>query len=708
MITFEIRMEIKVLHKRGMSIRAIARELGISRNTVRSHLKAKSERPQYLPRPASSSLLDEYRDYICKRISDAHPYKIPATVIAREIMALGYRGGLTILREFIRSQTLSVQAEPVVRFETEPGRQMQVDWGTMRNGKSSLHVFVAVLGYSRMLYIEFTDRTMVSSLEGAEAQPYETVRQVHFLSKVMVVYSGKIFTGRIMKLRKRGLAAGIFAPAILVLLLSSGMAYRQLNRDTTVTADILMSQVDHVTSIARHTSQVTARLSTLPCESTLQQMTENGALTPYIRSTGLIRDGMLICSSVTGARQQSAVEVYGVVVSAPTGSLKVIAIEGTSSVPGSMAVIYAYGAGNRTTAISVVDARYFADLMDSLDDENHSVQQLRFNSGPVISGQKKISPHAKMFTAEFSSDVSQAQLQVLTPALSLRHYILRNLLFLGPLSLLLALAMLYMWHRWASRKMSLADEIRKGMADGEFRVHYQPVCDTSTGTCSGAEALMRWQRPDGRSISPMVFIRAAEEEGLIVSLTQHLFSLIEEDVRAWKVTAPFHLGVNVAAPHLTGRSFTADVLRLWVSLDSAFRLVLEITERSLVEDTDTASAKLHELRQKGCQVAVDDFGTGYCSLSLLQSLPVDYLKIDKIFIDSLTSAGADTPVLDTIVGLSRRLGLATIAEGVTAVHQVDWLIKNQVPYVQGYYYARPMPAADFYQWYMERCTSLTS
>ena len=98
MITFVIRMEIKVLHKRGMSIRAIARELGISRNTVRSHLKAKSEKLQYSPRPVPSSLLDEYRDYIS--------YKIPATVIAREIMELGYRGGLTILREFIRSQAL--------------------------------------------------------------------------------------------------------------------------------------------------------------------------------------------------------------------------------------------------------------------------------------------------------------------------------------------------------------------------------------------------------------------------------------------------------------------------------------------------------------------------------------------------------------------------------------------------------------------------
>ncbi|MGL5966120.1 MAG: EAL domain-containing protein, partial [Kluyvera sp.] len=344
-------------------------------------------------------------------------------------------------------------------------------------------------------------------------------------------------------------------------------------------------------------------------------MTENGALTPYIRSTGLIRDGILICSSVTGARQQSADDIFGVTVSAPPGRMNVIATGGTSSVPGHVAVIYAYGAGNRTTAFSVVDARYVTDLMDSLDDENHSVQQLRFSGGPVISGQEKTAPRSKVFTAVFSSDVSRAQLRVLTPALSLRHYILRNLLFLGPLSLLLTLAMLYTWHRWDSRKMSLAEEIRKAMADGEFSVYYQPVCDTATGTCSGAEALMRWKRPDGRSISPEVFIRAAEEEGLIITLTQHLFGLIAEDVRVWQVTAPFHLGVNIAAPHLAAPSFTADVLRLWLSLDAAFRLVLEITERSLVEDTETVSAKLHELRQKGCQVAVDDFGTGYCSLS---------------------------------------------------------------------------------------------
>ncbi|MFP1527007.1 IS21 family transposase [Escherichia coli] len=157
-------MKIKILHKQGMSSRAIARELGISRNTVKRYLQAKSEPPKYTPRPAVASLLDEYRDYIRQRIADAHPYKIPATVITREIRYLGYRGGMTILRAFIRSLGFS-GAGACCSVRNGTGRQMQVDWGTMRNGCSPLHVFVAVPGYSRMLYIEFTDNMRYDTLE---------------------------------------------------------------------------------------------------------------------------------------------------------------------------------------------------------------------------------------------------------------------------------------------------------------------------------------------------------------------------------------------------------------------------------------------------------------------------------------------------------------------------------------------------------------
>lgn len=495
------------------------------------------------------------------------------------------------------------------------------------------------------------------------------------------------------------LTVSLIGPFLLCILLSVGMALRELKRDTAVTADILLNQVDHVTRIARHATRITAGMADRPCADLLEKITTTGAFTLYLRSTGLIRDDALVCSSVTGARVKNVRQMYGTYLDARTEDNKIFALPGTLSVPGQEAIIYASRADNGMIAFSVVDARYFIDLMDSLDDQNHAVFHLQFSSGPAISSPDNAGRHTFAFRAEFRSQASQARLQVETPLQSLCHYVLRNLLFLGPLFLLVSLAGIYLWRRWQTRQMSLAEEIEKGIAQGDFSVHYQPVCETTSGSCTGAEALMRWQRRDGKNISPAVFIRAAEENGMIIPLTRHLFELIIRDVEGWKISAPFHLGVNIAAAHLQQPSFITDVLRLWVALDQNFRLMLEITERSLVEDTSLAAEKLNALREKGCQVAVDDFGTGYCALSLLQSLPVDYLKIDKSFIDTLTSAGADTPILDTIVVLSQRLGLATIAEGVSTAHQVEWLQANNVPYVQGYFYARPMPAPAFYQWY---------
>lgn len=143
MVTFENVMEIQILHKRGMSIRSIASQLGVSRNTVRKYLRSQPVQPAYTPRPPAASLLDPYRDYIRKRIADSLPYRLPATVLHGEIKSQGYPGSLSLLRHFWRTEHKSLPAGPVIRFETEPGHQMQVDWGTMRTGHFPLHVFVA-------------------------------------------------------------------------------------------------------------------------------------------------------------------------------------------------------------------------------------------------------------------------------------------------------------------------------------------------------------------------------------------------------------------------------------------------------------------------------------------------------------------------------------------------------------------------------------
>jgi transposase len=163
MVGEEMAMEIRVLSKHGKGVREIARELGCSRNTVRRYLREPSA-DRYRPRTARPTKLDEHRDYIAVRLKAAAPETIPAAVLLSEIRERGYRGGYTMVKAYVASlRPLSV-VEPVVRFETEPGQQMQVDWAVIRRGENRLSLFVATLGWSRTAYLEFVEDERVETL----------------------------------------------------------------------------------------------------------------------------------------------------------------------------------------------------------------------------------------------------------------------------------------------------------------------------------------------------------------------------------------------------------------------------------------------------------------------------------------------------------------------------------------------------------------
>lgn len=148
-------MEIHVLHRQGMSIRAIAKQLQVSRNTVRRYLRYQAQTPRYASRPQKPSLLEPFTPYLKERIAAAHPHWIPAVVLYREIQAQGYQGKDGTVRNYVRTfkpkDTL-----PIIRFETEPGQQLQIDFTTIRRGKDSLKAFVATLGFSRATYVRFS------------------------------------------------------------------------------------------------------------------------------------------------------------------------------------------------------------------------------------------------------------------------------------------------------------------------------------------------------------------------------------------------------------------------------------------------------------------------------------------------------------------------------------------------------------------------
>jgi transposase len=154
-------MEIQILRKQGMSLRDIAREMGVSVNTARKYLKQEGPPPS-ATRVARPTKLDAFKDYLRSRVEAARPDWIPATVLCREIRDQGYAGGETRVRVFLRTLKPTVAPEPLIRFETEPGEQMQVDWARFAGGK--LHAFVATLGYSRVAYVEFVTSTRLAVL----------------------------------------------------------------------------------------------------------------------------------------------------------------------------------------------------------------------------------------------------------------------------------------------------------------------------------------------------------------------------------------------------------------------------------------------------------------------------------------------------------------------------------------------------------------
>lgn len=170
MLVAEEAVEIRVLRRQGQSIREIARTLDVSRNTVRRYLRREGL-PHY-ERAARASKLDAYQHYLSERVKAAAPDWIPATVLLRELRALGYTGGYSILKDHLAKLRPTIEPEPLIRFETEPGRQMQVDFATIRRGRDRLAIFIATLGWSRASYVEFVSDERLETLLGCHERAF--------------------------------------------------------------------------------------------------------------------------------------------------------------------------------------------------------------------------------------------------------------------------------------------------------------------------------------------------------------------------------------------------------------------------------------------------------------------------------------------------------------------------------------------------------
>ena len=254
-------------------------------------------------------------------------------------------------------------------------------------------------------------------------------------------------------------------------------------------------------------------------------------------------------------------------------------------------------------------------------------------------------------------------------------------------------------------KLAIQNQLRGAIARDEFEVYYQPQMCLQTGVIVGAEALLRWDNPVLGRVPPNRFIPLAEEYGLVNSIGEWVLASVCAQIKVWHDQG---LGSIKVAVNLAASQFVNDATVPYV--ESTLRdfkvpprcLGLEITESTVMGDPDKAVASLRRLKAIGVSISLDDFGTGYSSLSYLKRFPIDVLKIDKSFVDDITTNSADAAIALSVVTLAHNLNMRVIAEGVETREQMEFLRQHGCDEMQGYYFSRPVDAAAFTSLLRER------
>jgi EAL domain-containing protein (putative c-di-GMP-specific phosphodiesterase class I) len=250
----------------------------------------------------------------------------------------------------------------------------------------------------------------------------------------------------------------------------------------------------------------------------------------------------------------------------------------------------------------------------------------------------------------------------------------------------------------ALKRLALETSMRRAIANQEFLTYYQPVVNLASGEVVGSEALVRWQHPELGLLPPAKFIGLAEDTGLILEIGDFVMRDACARTRAWQERGfgRLRIAVNISARHFQQRNFSERLVEILgeTRLDPT-SLELELTETSIMENTDSAARLLRQIRNLGVKIAIDDFGTGYSSLSYLKLLPIDTVKLDRSFVKGATTDPDDAALVMAIVTLAHNLKLRVVAEGVETQEQGAFLRLLRCDEAQGFLFGKPMPPELF-------------
>jgi EAL domain-containing protein (putative c-di-GMP-specific phosphodiesterase class I) len=246
-------------------------------------------------------------------------------------------------------------------------------------------------------------------------------------------------------------------------------------------------------------------------------------------------------------------------------------------------------------------------------------------------------------------------------------------------------------------RLSMENDLRRSLEREEIFMVYQPQIDVTNNKILGCEALIRWNHPKHGLVPPGKFIPLAEETGLIGQLGEFVLETSINQAKRWHAEGHTDLRIALNVSSMQLRAPNINHLLSTVTSNDTKRgcmIELEITESTLMEQSDDVLRLLQVMRKNGVQISIDDFGTGYSSLSYLKQLPVDRLKVDQSFVRNIATDSSDAAIVITIISMAKNLGLDVIAEGVETIEQMEYLSRHQCNEAQGFLFSRPLPPQE--------------
>ena len=477
----------------------------------------------------------------------------------------------------------------------------------------------------------------------------------------------------------------------LPLVLGLGILYWQAERDLNThaldTAKQALAQFDLMLDNVADAANVLLPLAGQPCADNTLALREQVTRRPFVRSTNLAFDDHLYCSSLFGDFSEP-------INPGDYADGHLWLMDGNPVTPGQALLVYR-AFNDEQTALATLDGYHLANALRMIGRDEPVLLQVGSN---WLSPDGKVhdAPAPTFAVAPVLLTSSRYPLSVSTgyPAGATWQWVTEQYpLLLGLLAILAVLA--GGTCRWLlGRAHSPRAELARALEADEFLPYYQPVVRSATGRIAGVEVLMRWQHPREGLVRPDLFIPFAEHCGLIVPMTRELMRQVAEDLRpeAQRLEDDFHVAINITAAHCQDLTLLDDCRHFLAGFPPGrITLVLELTERELIQPTPVTHQLFAALHNLGVMIAIDDFGTGHSSLAYLREFKVDYLKIDQSFVATIGTDALSRHILDSIIELSGKLDLGVVAEGVEEEVQRRYLAERQVEFLQGYLFGKPVP-----------------